>query len=76
MTHFIDVLDAYQQRLADPQCSLRDVAAAFQRLEDEHGRLSQMAQGASLDRDLQAVVNEALTTATLEIHRFRSGLYC
>ena len=76
MERFLDALDAYRQRLADPRCPLRDVATAVDRLENEQRHLARLSESASLDRELGTIVNEGLVTATLEIHRFRSGLYC
>ena len=75
MERFIDALDAYRQRLADPQCPLRDVATAVERLESEQRHLQRLSESSSLDRELGTIVNEGLVTATLEIHRFRSGAY-
>ena len=75
MERFIDALDAYQQRLADPRCPLRDIATAVERLESEQRHLERLSESASLDQTLGTLVNEGLVTATLEIHRFRSGAY-
>lgn len=76
LERFIDALDAYRQRLDNPRCELKDVAPSLERLEHEHRRLSQWAETAAVDNKLQALVDESLVTATLEIHRFRSGRYC
>ena len=44
MERFIDALDTYQQRLADPRCPLRDIATAVERLESEQRHLERCGQ--------------------------------
>ena len=48
---------------------------AVERLESEQRHLERLSESASLDQELGMLVNEGLVTATLEIHRFRSGAY-
>lgn len=76
MDRFLAALSAYQKGLEQPSRRLRDLATAFERLESEHRHLAHWAETARLDEDFQSIVNEGLVTATLEIHRFRSGQYC
>lgn len=76
MERFIDSLDNYQKGLEDPQYNLRDLEPALERLEREHRHLSQWADKTPGDNPLKHILNEGLVTATLEISRFRSGVYC
>jgi hypothetical protein len=76
MERLIDSLDAYQQRLADPDCSLRDLEPVLGRLEKAHRQLSDVSEKTSAESPLQDIINEGLVTATMEISRFRSGIYC
>lgn len=76
MERFIDSLEDYQKRLEDPQCNLRGLEPAIERLEREHRRLSHLAEDPSGDNPLKRIISEGLVTATLEINRFRSGVYC
>lgn len=76
MERFMDAMEAYQLRLEDPRCRLRDVEPALMRLENEQRQLSRWAEDASVDGPLRDIMNQGLVTATLEINRFRSGQYC
>jgi hypothetical protein len=76
MERFVDSLDAYQQRLADPACSLRDLEPVLGRLERAQRHLSDVSEKTPADSPLKDIINEGLVTATLEISRFRSGIYC
>lgn len=76
MERFVDSLDAYQQRLADPACSLRDLEPALGRLEKAQRHLSDVSEKTPADSPLKDIINEGLVTATMEINRFRSGIYC
>jgi hypothetical protein len=76
MEGFIDALEAYQKRLADPRANLRDIAPAFERLETAHAALSRCAAEATTDAPLSSIMNEGLVTSAMEMERFRSGRYC
>ena len=76
MEGFLDALDTYQKRLEDPRNNLRDIAPDLDRLVDAHDRLAQFAENAVGDAPLQGIISEGLVTATMEISRFRSGVYC
>lgn len=76
MERFIDSLDDYQKGLADPHCNLRHLEPALERLEREHRHLSHWADKTPEDNPLKDIMSEGLDTATLEISRFRSGVYC
>ena len=76
MERFVDSLEAYQQGLADPTCSLRDLAPVLGRLEKAQRHLSAISEKTPADSPLKDIINEGLVTATLEISRFRSGIYC
>lgn len=76
MERFINSLDDYQKGLEDPQYNLRDLEPALERLEQEHRHLSHWADKTSGDNPLKNIITEGLVTATFEISRFRSGVYC
>jgi len=76
MERFVDSLDAYQQGLADPACSLRDLEPVLGRLEKAQRHLTDVAEKTPADSPLSDIINEGLVTATMEISRFRSGIYC
>lgn len=76
MEDFIEALEGYQQRLADPACRLRDIAPSLERLELAHRHLAHHAAEAPVESTLGSIMNEGLVTATTEIQRFRSGAYC
>lgn len=76
MELFIDVLEGYRKRLADPNCPLRDIAPALERLEAAHRRLSHVAAETVVEEPLKGIMNEGLVTAAMEIQRFHGGMYC
>jgi len=76
MEDMIDALEGYQQRLADPEYCLRDIAPSLERLETAHRHLARLAGETPCDSTLGNIMNEGLVTATMEIHRFHSGVYC
>ena len=76
MKGFIDALETYQQRLADPHCRLRDIAPALEGLEKAHQHLSRFAAETPAESTLGTIMNEGLITASMEIRRFNSGTYC
>ena len=76
MDDLIDALEGYQQQLADPVCCLRDIAPSLERLEDAHRHLARLATDAPTDSALGNIMNEGIVTATMEIQRFHSGVYC
>lgn len=76
MEGFIDALETYQRRLADPHCQLRDIAPALEDLEKAHQHLSRFAAETPAESILGAIMNEGLITAAMEIRRFNSGAYC
>ena len=76
MEDFIDALEGYQQQLGDPSNCLRDIAPSLERLDQAQRHLTDFASKAPADSPLGSIMNEGLVTATMEIQRFRSGLYC
>ena len=76
MEDFIDALEGYQQQLGDPANCLRDIAPSLARLEQAQRHLADFASGAPADSPLGSIMNEGLVTATMEIQRFQSGVYC
>ena len=76
MENFIDALEDYQQQLGDSSNSLRDIAPSLERLEKAHRHLAHFASEAPVDSPLGGIMNEGLVTATMEIQRFHSGVYC
>ena len=76
MEDFIDALEGYQQQLADPSNCLRDIAPSLECLEQAQRHLAEFASETPVDSPLGSIMNEGIVTATMEIQRFHSGLYC
>jgi hypothetical protein len=76
MENFIDALEGYQQQLGNSSICLRDIAPSLERLEKAHRHLAHFASEAPVDSPLGNIMNEGLVTATMEIQRFHSGVYC
>lgn len=72
---FLDLLDEYRHRLADPQVSLKGLDSAVRAMEEGRGELAALLDGLPDGDGLKEVLNQALVAAEIEIVRFRRGDY-
>jgi hypothetical protein len=72
---FLDLLDNYQRRLADPRMSLKGLDPAVQAVEQGRDAMTPLLAALPEGDPLKDVLNRALVTAELEIIRFRRGDY-
>jgi hypothetical protein len=72
---FLDLLDEYRQRLADPRVSLKGLDSAVRAMEEGRGELAALLDGLSDGDGLKEVLNQTLVAAEMEIVRFRRGDY-
>lgn len=73
--NFLDTLDAYQQKLGDSRCALREIDPLVRQMETEAEKLMPAFRDLSDDDGLKAILDQTLITASLEIARFNRGDY-
>jgi len=72
---FLDILDAYQQKLGDGQFSLKNIYPLVQELETEKENLMPDFHSLSDKDGLKNILDQTLITASLEIVKFNRGDY-
>ena len=70
----LDLMDAYREKIADPQFSLKQIYPLIQQLENGRDQLAPLLDSLP-EGDLKQVVNEVLVTAATEIFKFNKGDY-
>lgn len=70
----IGSLESYQQKLADPTASLKDVDALVQDLSQKDAQLAKLADTVK-DGDLKKIINDARVVTTVELAKFNRGDY-
>ena len=73
--NFLELLDTYRQRLADPQVTLRGIEALIQDIEKEKEQLSVVLDSLPKADRLKDILKQTLVTASLEIIKFNRGDY-
>ena len=72
---FLDLMEEYRGKLADPRVSLKGLEPAVRSLEQERDALSPLLASLPEGEGLKDVLNQALVTTEIEIMRFRRGDY-
>jgi hypothetical protein len=72
---FLDLLDGYREKLADPRVSLKRLDAVVKRMDQGRADLESLARSLPEEDGLRDIVNHSLVTASLEIIKFRRGDY-
>lgn len=76
LEHFIDRLDAYRERLADPEWSLRDIEPMLSSVTAMKEKLVRQHETLSDTHPLKEILSEGLVAASMEAERFYRGDYC
>ncbi len=71
----IDTMGVYQQKLIDQGATLKDIQALVQKMASQSESLSATSNLVKGEEKLQAIVNQSLTLASMEIAKFNSGYY-
>ena len=71
----LDLLENYQQQLADPQTSLKEMMPVVSALENQIHDLRWPEDQPSLPEDLATIASEAVVTAQVEVSKFHRGDY-
>jgi hypothetical protein len=72
---FLDILDEYQQKLGDPQFTLKDIFPLIDNMETEKERLIPVLNSLPDGNGLKDILNKALITSSVEIIKFNRGDY-
>jgi len=73
--NFLDILEEYQNKLLDPQATLRDIQPLIQRVETEQEALAPVLNSLPPGDGLKDILNDALVTSSLEVIKFNRGDY-
>ena len=71
----LDLLEKYQQQLADPQISLKEMMPLVSALERQVQNLTWSGDQQSLPEDLSRIASEVAVTAQVEVNKFNRGDY-
>lgn len=72
---FLNILDRYQQKLSNPQATLRDLYPLIQEMEVEKESLIPVLESLPDGDELKDILNQALITSSVEIIKFNRGSY-
>jgi len=72
---YLDLLDEYRQKLANPQVTLKDIYLLINEMEVEKQSLIPVLNSLPDEDGLKDILNQALMTSSLEIIKFNRGDY-
>ena len=72
---FLDLMNEYRSKLADPRVSLKGLDPVVRSLEQGRDELSPLLASLPEGDGLKDILNQALVTTEIEILRFRRGDY-
>ena len=72
---FLDLLEEYQNKLMDPQASLRDIHPLIEKMEKEKDALAPLMDSLPDEDELKDVLNNTLMTSTVEMIKYNRGDY-
>jgi hypothetical protein len=72
---FLNILDRYQQKLNNPQATLRDLYPLVQEMEVEKESLIPVFESLPDGDELKDILNQVLITSSVEIMKFNRGYY-
>jgi hypothetical protein len=72
---FLDLMEEYRSKLADPRVSLKGLDSVVRSLEQGRDALSPLLGTLPEGDGLKDMLNQALVTTEIEIMRFRRGDY-
>ena len=71
----LDILDEYQNKLGNPQATLKDIYPLITKMEAGREQLLPLLDSIADGDGLKDILNQALTTSSLEIIKFNRGDY-
>jgi hypothetical protein len=72
---FLNVLDQYQQQLANPMVGLKEISPVVDRMEKEIGGILPLLESLPEGDKMKDIINRAVITSSVEIMKFRRGDY-
>lgn len=72
---FLNVLDNYNNKLGDPDSTLKDIYPLVTTMESETDKILPFLDSLSDEDELKDVLNRAVITATVEVIKFNRGDY-
>ena len=72
---FLDILDEYQNKLGNPQATLKNIYPLINEMEAGREKLLPLLDSLADGDGLKDILNQALTTSSLEIIKFNRGDY-
>ena len=73
--NFLDILEEYQNKLLDPQATLRDIHPLIQKMETEQEALAPVLNSLPPGDGLKDILNDALVNSEVEVIKFNRGDY-
>ena len=71
----LDTLDEYQQKLASPKFTLRDISPLISKMAEGNENLVSAVNSLSDGVELKKVLNQLIITSSVEIIKFNRGDY-
>lgn len=71
----LDLLGEYQQKLANPSFTLRDISPLIDELKADNKRLVSSVKSLAEGDELKNILNQVIVTASVEIIKFDRGDY-
>ncbi len=72
---FLDTLENYQQKLMDPDTSLKELSPLVEQIQSEGENLADALEGLQADDGMRDILSQLLITSSLEMIRFNRGDY-
>jgi len=73
--NLLNILDEYQEKLRDPDISLKEIDPIIKQMEKEKENLTPVLDSIVEDDGLKDVLNQVLVTSSLETIKFNRGDY-
>jgi len=71
----LDTLDNYQQKLADPEVTLKDIFSFIDEMKEENKNMVSVFNSLPDGDKLKEILNQVLITSSIEIIKFNRGDY-
>ncbi len=73
--NLLNILDEYQQKLKDPNTSLKEIDPVVKQMEKEKDSLAPVVDSLAENDDLKEILTQALVASSLETIKFNRGDY-
>ncbi len=72
---FLNIMEAYERKMTDPQASLKDAYPLVQQMEKKTAELIPTLESLPDGDKLKDILNQALVASTVEVIKFNRGDY-